>query len=216
MCVILGKMETQEKPSTELLRACWESNPHGGGIMWRDGIGAEIKVHKGLMSFGEFLKIAEAVPDGAEAWYHARIVSRGGICQEQCHPFYLRGGAWFMHNGTFHIEPWQGMSDTQTVGEYLNENPGENIAAVLRGLCRESGSKVALMAPGKKTQLFGQWEEYGGYKASNTYFAPSLRRGEVKRWVKSKTLCESCANYGDECFGLLPEYYTNCLYYKKA
>jgi len=216
MCVILGKLAEQKKPSEKILRACWESNPHGGGLMWRESKDSQIEVYKGLMTISEFLKVAKNIPETAEAWYHARIVSRGSICQAQCHPFYLPDGAWYMHNGTFHIEPWQGMSDTQTVAEYINEKNDGNANAIIDALCRESGSKAVIMAPGEDTTLCGEWREYEGYKVSNTYFTPSLERSRVKAWAKSRTLCETCVNYELDCYGGLPEQYNNCVFYSKA
>ena len=216
MCVILGKLSEQEKPSENLLRACWASNPHGGGLMWKTDNDSPVQVHKGLMNISEFLKIANTIPDTAEAWYHTRIVSRGSICQEQCHPFYLPNGAWYMHNGTFRIEPWQGMSDTQTVAEYLIEKTDENAISVIDALCRESYSKAVVMMPGEDTVLCGKWQEYNGYKVSNLYFAPSIQREKVKVWAKSRTLCDTCMNYDDDCYGLMPNSYQGCMFYRES
>lgn len=213
MCVILGKMSKQKKPSERLLRACWASNPHGGGIMWRKTKSSHIEVYKGLLKVSEFLKVAEAVPDNAEAWYHTRIVSRGAVCQAQCHPFILPGGSWYMHNGTFSIEPWDGMSDTQTVSEYLLKNPQEDMCDVIRGLCRESYSKAVIMTPNQATKLYGQWSEYEGYKVSNLYFTTSLIRERVKTWAKAQTLCDSCAEFGNDCYGELLGNRNDCPFY---
>jgi len=213
MCVIIGKMAEQEKPTEELLRACWKSNPHGGGLMWRQD--DDVVVIKGLMSINTFLKACNEIPDGVETWYHFRIVSRGSICTEQCHPFYLPGEAWFMHNGTFHIEPFGGMSDTQTVAEYINTN---NLDAddVISGLCKESYSKAVILRPGEKTALYGSWSEYEGYKVSNLYFVDSLQRKKVKDWSKSRTLCETCALYGVDCYSKLYNYWYDCPDYREG
>jgi hypothetical protein len=125
------------------------------------------------MSINEFLKIADDIPANVETWYHARKASRGSVCQEQCHPFLLSGNAWYMHNGTFHIEPLEGMSDTQTVAEYLNEHTEIDADVYINDLCEASESRAVIIAPGKESKLFGHWEEYDGYKVSNTKFTLS-------------------------------------------
>ena len=179
MCVILVCTE-KTRPDSETIAACHRSNPHGAGVAWReDGV---IRWSKGL----EPDEVEDLIADlPGEIVIHFRIASVGEVTPKLCHPFpvtacattRLTGNARavLFHNGTWgdwretlrrmprHHRPDGLLSDTR-------------VAASLVDLC---GMDVLDRLPDRWvffdrdfTELYGNWREWQGMRASNLYFLP--------------------------------------------
>ncbi len=94
MCVILV-CATNVRPSLETLRQCWDANPHGAGIAWREG--GEVRWVK-TNDVAEIHRLAEA--KRGEIVIHFRISSVGGVCDELRHPFPVSKRAGLAAKGT--------------------------------------------------------------------------------------------------------------------
>jgi len=87
-----------------------ETNGDGAGLAWHhDG---RVEIGKGLWDFktlDEELTRVEAMP----CMIHLRMATHGGISLENTHPFALRNGWAFAHNGIIKIEHEKDESDTR-------------------------------------------------------------------------------------------------------
>lgn len=118
MCVIIAVPEGVELPTAEVLHACEQGNPDGGGLAWVEGEGANRWVHwkKGITAAIINEMIQERKDSGSSFLIHFRIASVGATIPELCHPFPvtataptdLEGRAKLVlaHNGT-----WSGWKD---------------------------------------------------------------------------------------------------------
>lgn len=89
MCIICHKECGVKLPNIEILKACFESNRHGAGILvWRSGR-QTAEIHKGYMSFQAFEDAYKklCITDDDNVVFHFRISTAGGINRENCHPF---------------------------------------------------------------------------------------------------------------------------------
>lgn len=115
MCVILAC--DVSRPTEEMVRNSWASNPDGGGLSWH-GISADgsptVKWRKGL-NLSEMLEASRTTP--LPFIMHFRVASIGGVVDELTHPFpldddvplWLEGDA---PNGVlFHNGHWNGWKD---------------------------------------------------------------------------------------------------------
>jgi predicted glutamine amidotransferase len=102
MCLIVLKPEGADF-DPKLLRAAYDHNPHGFGIMYaKDG-----RVHheKGLLQFEDALALWEKYREHQTA-VHFRYTTRGKTTEENCHPFQILNfeehgrDLFMMHNGT--------------------------------------------------------------------------------------------------------------------
>lgn len=115
MCVIILKRRGIEKPSKDILKKCWDRNPHGGGILIHRPKMKNVEIHKGYMSFNDYCSRIDSLNIGIDddVVYHLRITTSGGTCPENCHPFpvsgnivklkkrFIRTKRAFVHNGVF-------------------------------------------------------------------------------------------------------------------
>lgn len=93
MCVIVSKDKGVELPSKKLLRACWDRNPDGAGIMFNNEKG-KVEVHKGFMDFKslwDFLEVLGRRLDikNTAVVIHFRIGTSGKNDAPTCHPYPL-------------------------------------------------------------------------------------------------------------------------------
>lgn len=115
MCIIIAKDAGVKALDKGYFERAWDNNPHGGGLVWKNE-GEEVYFQKGFMNKKEFLdKIAEINKDTTSFIAHFRIKSVGEIKPENCHPFVMEK-LTFAHNGTLHIDPEKGKTDSETFG----------------------------------------------------------------------------------------------------
>ncbi len=114
MCIIVIKPEGVQCPNEDILRNCFDSNPHGAGFARLPKKGKEVIGEKGFMTFKSFFTTCKSeIRQTDIAIYHFRITTSGGTCPENCHPFpisqdvaelkslHFKGRYAFAHNGIF-------------------------------------------------------------------------------------------------------------------
>jgi predicted glutamine amidotransferase len=130
MCTWLYKPKNEKMVSKEERNLMWETNPHGGGVMW--AIGGKVEYAKGFTTFDEMEKFLMALDiklglDNLALVLHYRITTTKSKKPQQTHPFYitsdkkkllqLRGqdDVIFCHNGSMNsfYDYDSKLSDTQ-------------------------------------------------------------------------------------------------------
>jgi hypothetical protein len=179
MCVILVCPD-DVRPDRAILDACHRASPHGAGVAWRED--GEVRWMKGLEP-----DELEPLIDGlsGEIVIHFRIASVGEVTPRLCHPFPVtacattrlsgHARAVLFHNGTWGAwrETLRRMPRHRMPDGLLSDT---RVAASLVDLC---GMDVLERLPGRWvffdrdfSELYGEWHEWGGMRASNLYFLP--------------------------------------------
>jgi len=182
MCVIIICPE-KVRPDADTLRQCWEANPHGAGISWRE----RGEVHWIKTNYLPELCDLAARKRG-EIVLHFRIASVGGVCDALRHPFPIskRAGladkgtakAVLFQNGTWsawhtyleaarvkgHEIPQGQMSDTRAAA-FLVSLYGKAF------LDRCEGSRWVFYGA-TTTSLFGTWHKWHDMLFSNMWWQP--------------------------------------------
>lgn len=121
MCVIIAKKAGVDPLKPEYFDRAWERNSHGGGVVFKRP-GEPVKMKKGFMDKKEFLDYLEELNKKDVSFIaHFRIKSVGEVKPENCHPFVLKN-VTFAHNGTLHIQPLEGKTDSETFGLAVFKN----------------------------------------------------------------------------------------------
>lgn len=98
MCIAIVT-EGNVKLKDEWLYNSMLNNPDGAGIAYIDG--NRVRISKGYMTYNdmqkEYDKLFKLFGD-QPMLLHARIATAGLVNKDNCHPFYIRGGA-MIHNG---------------------------------------------------------------------------------------------------------------------
>ncbi len=128
MCVIVVKPKNTKLPSMELLRNCFENNPHGAGLMFlKNGL---VNVNKGYMTFNKFEKRLKRLSTEIDLYKNPLIMHfRIGTClsnsKENTHPFIVSnsdkrlksisdtGNLGICHNGIIANYGNEKLTDTQ-------------------------------------------------------------------------------------------------------
>lgn len=115
MCVVICKDTGVKALDAEYFSRAWDSNPDGAGVVWKHK-DDEVYFQKGFMNKQDFLeKLKEINQDDTSFIAHFRIKSVGKICAENTHPFVMNY-VTFAHNGTLAIQPFNGLTDSETFG----------------------------------------------------------------------------------------------------
>lgn len=90
MCIIVVKKSDVGLPSMEVLRTCFENNPHGVGYMFNDN--GLVHIRKGFMTFSSFIKDIEYINkiyslEDKNVVFHFRISTSGNVDKGNCHPY---------------------------------------------------------------------------------------------------------------------------------
>ena len=187
MCVICRKPFGKKLPDAKTILDMWADNPHGAGIMWRDG--NKTRYVKGFMDKDAFMKFVDDNHDmleSTECAMHFRIATHGGVNPENTHPFpmdrkskpdSMEGCVSFcmMHNGVLPLKPrTEKISDTAELSIRASEHgrPMEYLDIVSEFVMEDN--RIVAFAP-DKTLLIGDWTEIDGCDYSNTYFIDDTR-----------------------------------------
>lgn len=182
MCVILV-CPADVRPDRATLDACHDANPHGAGVGWRqDG---EVRWFKGLDPQEVEQLIAKLT---GEIVIHFRLASVGEVTPKLCHPFPISSKATTRLSGharavLFHNGTWNQWRDVlRRMPKYRAPDgvlSDTRVAASMVDLC---GTDALNMMPGRWvlferdfTELYGQWSDWRGMRASNLYFTYALR-----------------------------------------
>ncbi len=168
------------RPDSATIDACHRANPHGAGVAWRDD--GEVHWSKKLEPDELEPLIADIT---GEIVIHFRIVSVGEVTPQLCHPFPVTARATTRLSGharavLFHNGTWSDWRENLRRMPRHHQSDGllsdTRVAASLVDLC---GVDVLDRLPGRRvffdrdfTELYGEWREWRGMKASNLYFLP--------------------------------------------
>ena len=201
MCVILVCPENI-RPDSETIAACHRANPHGAGVAWRDD--GVVRWSKGLEP-DEVENLIANIP--GEIVIHFRIASVGEVTPKLCHPFPIttcattrltgHARAVLFHNGT-----WGDWRETLRRMPRYHRPEGQlsdtRVAASLVDLC---GTDVLDRLPGRWvffdrdfTELYGDWREWQGMRASNLYFLPLRDDSPSSSSQRLLKLSATCGN----------------------
>lgn len=177
-------------PTRDKLRACWEHNPDGAGIMYPASSG--VRTWKGFMEWVDFddaLTTLERDIDLEEipVALHFRIATHGGVKPGCCHPFAVCKDykvmrktdrickIGFMHNGTLSgLDTGKGVSDSMAFAANvlaplarIDENLLSNKMMEKVIAASTQGSRFLLMDAKGDVSIFGEWEQIDGILYSN-------------------------------------------------
>lgn len=132
MCIIAAKPAGIKMPDAETIRAMWDNNRDGAGLMYADK--GKVRIEKGFMTFQAFedalTKLSQQLDlTATPIVMHFRIRTHGGTVAECTHPFPITDSVGALkklvtssdigvaHNGIIHsVQPRRGISDTM---EYI-------------------------------------------------------------------------------------------------
>lgn len=195
MCIIVYKPQGEKLPDLDTLRACWNNNPDGAGIMWPGS--NKVNIRKGFMTWPDFMAALDGVTseidvEGIPMALHFRIATHGAIVPGCCHPFAVKNSfdkmrmteicaeVGFMHNGTLSgLETNDATSDSMAFAK--------TVLVPLKSMCDDvlddkralrvienstQGSRFLLMAKDGRVRTFGHWVHDDGIYYSNGNFVP--------------------------------------------
>ena len=167
MCVLIIVKHGHPLPSRKELFAMHRANPHGMGFVSKS-------LHYKGMNFETFYNRLQFVPRDEGIIIHFRYATHGSICTENCHPF-KKGGIWFAHNGILDITPRRDMTDSETAFQDILYPVAREYGIFSEELASTVDeiigcSKFAFMDKSGDIMMFGNFQEYHGYYASNLNF----------------------------------------------
>lgn len=190
MCVIIVKKSgiSVDMLDYNILATCWDSNPHGAGIMYT----REKKVHiiKGLMTLESLLEAIDnaRIQENEPLVVHFRVATSGGVNRGMTHPFPLvpdvkklrstsiTCAAALAHNGVLGSGS-DSLSDTALAVRDIFHHE-----LFLDGVKRKSkkvldfidyyteGSRLVWLFGCGSLNFFGPWHERNGLLFSNMYW----------------------------------------------
>ena len=220
MCVIIVKRPGVAMPSEETLRACWQANPNGFGLMTLTD--RHVLIRKGFMTVEHALKACRGIPDEALVVLHFRLATHGGETPGLCHPFPIRKHRLrWTNTKTSLAVAHNGIIDG--FGDFKQSDTEEFVQDVLAGLpgledydektmtlveCATKGSSLAFLRHDGALFLTGNWTESDGLMFSNMHWkAPeasfrftALDPSSVETIMEAKECleCGDVAVYDDE------------------
>lgn len=193
MCVIVYSPRNKETISKELLKAMFDANPDGAGLMWQAN--DKVNWYKGIFNFDRLYEAylsLRADREVKDIVIHCRIATGSAVDGAHCHPFPVTSSekrlktlhgttdVCMMHNGILGSSTYD-MSDTMLfdVKELKPRWDRDNRWYLRRKGRRElefliTGNRMVLM-DAHHTELFGRWKTYNGYDVSNTNFTYRLK-----------------------------------------
>lgn len=183
MCVIISKPSSVLMPSLTELKAAWNHNPDGAGLLYKRENDNQFTIVKGFMNWKSFKKYIKKANFKTcdHVSFHFRIATSGNVNSENCHPFpissknsdlkktSLKTNKALIHNGVL-FSPNGQYSDTQIFTKYLslknlvdlsNDKKLEKINNMI------SGNRV-MIAENDNIVYLGNWHEIDGMFYSNT------------------------------------------------
>ena len=206
MCVCILKPNNKHIPE-EKLKQCYNNNPDGVGILYKDESSDNLIHHKGQFTFREFLwhYNRKAAKNSPNMILHFRTASASGLGPEYCHPFYVHSDLAFVHNGNFfefgsyyNGRKNDGLIDTMRFcDEVLKRLPKDflykpRILKALQNYCKFHLSKMIFMNSKGICYIVnmksGVWEDgcwfsnggmdnYSGYGFSGAY---EYKKGDIR------------------------------------
>lgn len=217
MCIIVYKPQGKQLPSTDTLRACWDNNPDGAGIMWAEN--GHVSIRKGFMEWPAFLEALDEVTasidiENSPMALHFRIATHGAVMPGCCHPFAVKdsfakmrtteieAAVGFMHNGVL-----SGLKTDDTISDSMAF--AKSVLVPLKAMADDflddkralriiknstQGSRFLLMSKTGLVRIFGNWVEDHGIYYSNGNYKP---RFVYERSLFDNTAYDAWAAFGD-------------------
>ncbi len=155
MCIVIVKRASAKHPTDDVIKRCWQGNPHGAGVAYasKDGV----VIDKGHMTVEALIEALAVVREVPHSWYlvHFRIATHGSRGPENTHPFWTtKDKVAIAHNGILPcsslMAAMQGRSDTNAFAEdFLSLLPDGWVTNKFLGHVVEeymgSGNKIAMI-----------------------------------------------------------------------
>lgn len=197
MCVAVYKPIGANLPTERELEAMYAKNPDGAGFAYTNKKSGVVTWSKGYFDVFDWMTEAFMAESADRAMFlHCRWATHGEINAANCHPFPITGCfdkmgkssgssrvGCIMHNGVLCNDITRDdISDTmQAVGDIarcgLHKSVDRNPAAVRLIEMVFSGSRGAIMLPGARVVLTGEWlfDANSGCYISNNKWKSALR-----------------------------------------
>lgn len=198
MCIIAYKPQGIEKISNNRIKAMFNNNSDGAGLMYP--INDKIYIKKGLMTYQEFKKEYDKIKNIKDVplLLHFRIATHGGTNREMTQPFPLSSNIaelqalelysniGIAHNGIIALTSYAtNISDTaEFIKRYCtklikNDIIDCDILDVIESSI--SGSRLAIMTRNGNVYLLGDWMQVDGVYYSNESYIDYSKRAKQKQ-----------------------------------
>lgn len=218
MCVIAIKPHNVplDDAAMNRLKNCWDVNPDGAGIMYRDQ--GKVAIYKGYMTWRRFKRAIRRhnLRNRGTVVFHFRIATHGAVIPQMCHPFPassrlddllatgIRASMGIAHNGIITSVPkHEYLSDTQVyIQQRLMQIPKRDRLDDMA----TTGSKFVVMTPTSLTTV-GKFEEEAGWFYSNDSFdgwtwnmnwSGGWYRQSFFKAEREETMCLYCGDDTDD------------------
>lgn len=214
MCVICYVPSDAYLPSKETIKAMWDRNHDGAGVMYKT-MNNEVFYKKGYFDFEEFYAdLVEISKRAKEMAIHCRIATSGGVNKEMCHPFPLTNNQnrlkstfgnqcdrpMIMHNGVISIKNIRDLNDTCSyiikclVPRYKKNTAFMFNDVIVNNIQTEIGASKLLIMSQYPTKMIGNWQkDDDGCYYSNLYFKPyDYSKYYTKRYNNKYDLFDDC------------------------
>jgi hypothetical protein len=191
MCIIIVKPAKTPFPLPDRIAACFDNNPDGAGLMWREPSG-KVHIFKGWMKLGQMQRWIRANQDrlkDTDVVLHFRMATHGTVAPGTCHPFPITRDVGILrkidcvtdramaHNGV--LTAWgdksKTLSDTMVFVKYLS---GLSDTFIANEIGQTYGKFVYMCRT--DTIMFGQFVE----EKDGCYYSNEGYRRYVSHWGK--------------------------------
>lgn len=204
MCIAIVKPIGVELPTKEVLKNCFDNNPHSCGLAINNSTFKQNLVYKGVYDFELFYDLCHYFcKKDILAFIHFRYATHGEINAYNCQPFFIDKiqnhqilkSDVLMHNGVFQLgELDANKSDTKTLVEKIvNENIELSNEDIIK-----SNNKIAIMKTNGEYVLYGRWvANENGCIFSNGSYKYSLKHAIKRTKNLNLNFCDCCGEIGE-------------------
>lgn len=200
MCIIIFKPKNRKMPSDEIIKRCFESNPNGAGIMYRNKDN-QIVINKGFMTVDALKDAITEISKNIElkktdVCIHFRISTTGSTIPANCHPFPLSNeindlkelsviaDRAIAHNGILHDysklhNQETDLSDTMYFAKMLSGVNDRFLQNVISA--HAINSRFCLMT-NKKTLTWGLINDKGLFYSNTSYKPQTTTINQFSNW----------------------------------
>lgn len=176
MCLIISADKKQPIPPY-ILESAAQKNSDGWGAIWHEAGKTRVKRSLDMSKLHKFAKIIEKFP----RVIHLRMATHGTANLANCHPFQIRDGLYFVHNGV--MNEYGTLKDDKSDTAIFNETIIKPLARMYSGddLLTEvwfrhamekfagTSQRFAFMDKNGQMLRVGSWTQHKGLWLSNSY-----------------------------------------------
>lgn len=192
MCLLIAKKAGTDLPENleEICAEAAEANDDGFGFSTGDYIWRRPKIAP--RKFAHVLR--KKIKKEDNAIIHFRYSTSGQNNRDNTHPFQIKDGTIFAHNGVISdkYKPGNGRSDTATLA-----HAAENVTDLF-WRCKElegPSNKFAILSPSKELCIVG--EQYGSWEKDGLWYSNDYWRRGNRRWSCYPTTYDYSDDYYD-------------------